>query len=259
MNLKSTDGSRSENTGSFSIELCPIVDGRAIKLAPRVLIAKAGFRSRSLYIVHISLRDPRQTTDRISDTMMNRSPTDSTPNAADRLHSSADDEAGEHIIIKEREERDRARGREIFPPISKVDSWTRSPSPHVFKTAIASCRSITQTSSRNGTAATEGVIILMLMQRDIAGRYRNAPGAGNVTGFTKRTLSALMKSKTCYQRSMGLQRTGGVHRASPQEIWSGRCAPSSSLSLSLLLPLMANFSSDAHQFSREEREREQRQ
>ena len=126
--------------------------------------------------------------------------------------------------------RERGEGQsKIFPPISKVDSWTRSPSPHVFKTAIASCRSITQTSSRNGTAATEGVIILMLMQRDIAGRYRNAPGAGNVTGFTKRTLSALIKSKTCYQRSMGLQRTGGVHRASPQEIWSGRCAPSSSL------------------------------
>ena len=60
LNLKSTDGSRSENTGSFSIELCPIVDGRAIKLAPRVLIAKAGFRSRSLYFVsHYVTRDSR--------------------------------------------------------------------------------------------------------------------------------------------------------------------------------------------------------
>ena len=41
----------SENTGSFSIEPCLTIDGGAIKLAPRVLIAKAGFRSRSLYIV----------------------------------------------------------------------------------------------------------------------------------------------------------------------------------------------------------------
>ena len=255
MNLKSTDGSRSENTGSFSIELCPTVDGRAIKLAPRVLIAKAGFRSRSLYIVHISLRDPGQTADRISDTMMNRSPTRLRTRRRIGCIPPPTTRRAHHY------KRERGEGQsKIFPPISKVDSWTRSPSPHVFKTAIASCRSITQTSSRNGTAATEGVIILMLMQRDIAGRYRNAPGAGNVTGFTKRTLSALIKSKTCYQRSMGLQRTGGVHRASPQEIWSGRCAPSSSVS-SLTPPSSHGqfFVRCSSVQQRREREREKRQ